>query len=974
MGSTISSESFSGYTQQDVNFGRLHKAATQTSKRVLKAVFLAILPLGRVAEVDRLPATVPDYCTHVLGWSNTKYRGCFNSEERTVLHQPVTSADMDVSLLFKLLHKLFGDLNVPESLWRAMRDLKNVRNRVCHEHLLLDEEQLEKNLNDLKTIYEALFDHMKDVFTVEMPDLKESFYSELDEIMSSSVAVDASEYFEKVKQLRIELVGQFIRQGQRELMAHYAKLQVLNPFTWLSSQNFTQLEVGRIFTPPLITERNRSVEAVSLLDTEVLNPDTEESTGVLPDVLVLAGIAGCGKTSLCRFLLNDWRTKGGSLACLRSVDILLLIEARNVTSPSFITFLRKALLPDTCSHFEEKDILQALRQMSVLYIVDGMDEATADARQLLNDVFSLARDARVIVTTRPEFMSSVTQLAEHHHLSHMTFKIHGFSYDGRKAFVARVFASFIPDKAERRGQEKEFLRFLNTSCQGLGGHLKLPLTLALLVCLWRDDKTRIAKVTSATRLYSEIFRLCTSKMATRLHNKENLLLLDLKDFVDSWLLALGRGAYQMLEESRLVIDSSLQRQLAALCEQQGLSSVQVFSTFLQCEVSVGLFGVSHDFSFVHKSQMEYLAALYLCHTVMTTLHTSNVSVKDVLARLKIFEKSLRQESKTSIHDIILFSGWGAKWVNTWLFLVGHLCMHKETENILQAVLDAILSVRAVTQNENTMWRLVEESERHPLVKERVGAAMNKSFAWRPTEEELCDPSSPVLMLMQQTTFSPKAIVLRVVGSQYSTLLAGEEGHPRRVPCHALIPIITCLSRRPSCQAFLMFDEQYYTWGGGETVDGILKALQPDGKVVTLMGHLGPQGAVALASMKEMGELLVRVSEVATLEELAKGLLGRHKESVGSLALRLDLPWDPPPPDLPRLRYLPNTILILRGVSDEVVAAATKAVKQILPAVRYLDLVSSPLTQHGAHALVASLSASSVKISGSLTVRSPKKIK
>ncbi|XP_050690355.1 uncharacterized protein LOC126982380 [Eriocheir sinensis] len=965
--------SFSGYTQQDANFGRLYKAATQTSKRVLKAVFLLLLPRIRVAEMSCFPSSIADYCMHVLNWSNTKFRSSFNSEERTLLQQPVVATDMDVSLLSKLFFMLFGDLNIPESLWRAVRNIKNVRNRVCHEHFLLDEEQLAKNLSDLKAMYEALLDQTKDIFAAEVDDLKKAFYAEVDEIMSTSVPVEASEYFDKVEQFRIQLVGQFIRQSQRELMEYYAKLKVLNPFTWLSSHSFPQLQVDRIFTPLLITEQTRKVEAAALLATEVLNSDTEEDSGVLPDVLVLAGIAGCGKTSLCRYLLHDWHTKEGSVACLRSVDVLLYIEARNVTSPSLATFLQKALLPNTCSHFEEKDILQTLRQVAVLYVIDGMDEATADARELLNDVFSLAGDARVLVTTRPEFTSSVTQLAEHHHLSHMTFKVHGFSDEGRRSFVARVFAAFVPDEAARQCQEREFLKFLKTSCQGLVGHLKLPLTLALLVCLWRDDKTSIANVNSATRLYAEIFKLCTSKMATRLHNSATPLLLDLQDFVASWFMALGREAYRMLEEGRLIIDGDTQRQLVALCEGKGLASLQVFSTFLHCEMSVSLLGVCHNFSFVHKSQMEYLAALYIYHELMKELPLSKESVKGVLAKFNIFGRSMNQENRSGISDIILFAGWGAKWVNTWLFVVGHLCMSTKVDSVLQVVLDIILSVRAVTQNEITMWRLVEESGRHPIVKQRVGAAMNRSLNWRPNEVELCDVTNPVLMLMQHTTFTPQAVYLRLVGSQHGTLLVDEDGHPRRVTYHSLPPILTCLTRRPSCMVFLRLDEQYYTWGGEETADELLKALQSKGNVVTLMGHLGPQGATALSTVREIGDLQVRISQVATLKELARGLLGKHGSHVGSLTLRLDLPFDPPTATLPRLLHPANITIILRGVNDAVVATTAKMVKEIFPNPRHLDLVASTLTQSGAHSLLAALKTCRVTVLSSLTVRSPYKL-
>ncbi|XP_045123768.1 uncharacterized protein LOC123511803 [Portunus trituberculatus] len=961
-------QSPSGYTLQDVNFGRLYKAATQTSKRVLKAVFLVVMLRARVAVVDVWPATVAEYCQRVLGWANTKLRQNFNSEERILLQQPVEEVDMDVSLLFKLMHKLFENLSVPDTLWRALRDLKNMRNRVCHEHLVLDDYELTQNLSELKAIYGVVLDEVSEAFAVQLKEVRRTVSDEVDEMMSSAVMVEASQYFEKVEQFRIELVGRFISQGQRELMDRYSKLQVLNPFTWLSSDRFPQLHVRRIFTPLLIMDQSRTVEDSALLATETLNPDTGEESGVLPDVVLLSGIAGCGKTSLCRFLLHDWRTHGGAVMSLRGVDILLHIEARNVTSCSLITFLQKILLPDTCSKFEEKDVVQALRQISVLYVIDGMDEATRDARMLLRDVFSLASGSRIVVTTRPEYISDVTQLAEQHHLSYMKLTVHGFSDEGRRTFISRVLTAFVSDEAQRSPQEIELLKFLRTSCSGLAGHLKLPLTLALLVCLWLDDKTRIAKVTSATKLYSEIFRLCTTKLATRFQGGAATHPMDLQGFVETWLLALGGSAYRMLEEGRLVIDDETQQELTSLCEAKGIASLQVFSAFLQCEVEAGLLGMNHHFAFVHKSQMEYLAALYLATELITASRSSNTSVRTTLEGLKIFRRSLKKESRRDIHDIILFSGWGAKWVNTWLFVVGHLCMKKAADAVLEAVLEAIVSVPAVTHNEGTMWRLVEESGRNPLVREKVGAAMTKDYFWKPREEDLCDAAHSVAMLIQHTPFTPRSVVLRLVGSVCGMQLVQEGGLVHRANYEGLTSVLTTISQRPKCKVHLKLDRLYYTWGDQETADHLVRLLQPSGNLVCFLGHLGPPGAAALVPRKEMKELTVRVTSTEALQELARGVLSSSNK-VLRLTLRLDLPWASLPDPLPCVSA-GLIFIVIRGVEDANAAAAAKVMGQLTQTFFQVDLVASRLTPEGAATFLNALCAAKVTIEHCLVVRSP----
>lgn len=956
------------FDEEDIHFGRFYKASTQTCKRAMKEVFLVVFYRVYVRPLEEWPTNLNQYCTQVLGWSNRKLREGFSANERARFDETVTSADYDLSLLTKMFNKFYEHIPFPESLRKAMRDIKNVRNRVCHEQFSVDETDLREHMEDLQQMLRTLFDETSNFFEIDLGNLKQFYLDEVDEIRSAPITGQGMTYFENMEKFREDLVGKFITYGRKELVSYYGKLKILNPFTWLSDEKFPELVVDKIFTPLYIKEQERAIDVATLFVTEIYNEERQTESGILPAVLILSGIAGCGKTSLCRYILHVWRTRNGMIQDLRAVDILIFVEARNITECSLAAYLQKTLLRETCSYFDEKEIVLTLQKMNVLFVIDGMDEVTENGKILVEEIFSTLGNARVIITSRPEFVYVITQNAHKYHHRFLKLGIKGFTNEGIKSFTSKILKSCEPNEGKCRQIETEFRSFLKTTGSALGEHLKLPLTAALLIMLWKDDNSRISNITSSTSLYCELFRLCTMKLIARLQASTASHQIELEGVLNAWLMALAEEAYEMLSSGRFAIDSSRQHQLSSLCKKHNIDCIQTLSAFLICDVKERLGGTEYTFSFLHKSQMEYLASLYLTKKLLEVHKPKSKPVHGMLKRFrKIFRKDKEKEEEEE--DSLLTTLGDRRWWNTVLFTLGHASQMKKVPERLIGDLTDILIDHSL-HDISLMWRIIQESGCHPLVCDLVNAAIVTDFVWKPDCESLCNPGDPVVLLMQKTKYSPNGVSIRIVNKiGHGKVALDGEGFGERDNVN-LFPILRCLSERPQTNVVLRLDQHYYEWGNLECSDDIVATLLPGGKLTAFMGHLGQEGAKAFAAVEELGETCIRVTDLSTLQTLENSLSsGPNKKSVDMLTIRIDIPWPTKTEAIPKISTPSYVSLILKDVSDVTEECAADVIIKMRDSYEILDLVASSLTPAGGMRFLKRLIENKIEVFDKITIRS-----
>ncbi|XP_042873089.1 uncharacterized protein LOC122253820 [Penaeus japonicus] len=908
------------YTKHDICFGKYFKAITKFGKLVLTSSFMFVY---RTLDTSDGDMAVKDYCLQKLGWSNTRFKEAFNASERDVLSKNPHADDFtcDISLAFKLITTILG--NIIEPLKKDLRDLKNMRNRVCHEDVDMDEAELKDRFSNLQKICRSILEGVGTLSSEDTSTLVLDIEKGLQDLLEAKLDVsDVENYVNDVENFRKEKHSKMITEGRKELMANYSKLKILNPCTWLSDNKFTSFAVDKIFTEIKLMEGVRRV-----MMNEILNI-TSLKQRFVARLIIISGVMGAGKTSFHRYILDEWCKRSPTITGLSAIDMVIAIEMRTVSSSSLVQFLREQLLSCTCRSFSESDIIPVLQDMNILFAVDGMDEANYHGRALIREIAHKFTNSYIIVTTRPEHTLELMQMAE----DHIVLQIEGFDHKNQIQFVEKVFASVYSQNAE--GKEAEaFLEYMSTTCKPLMSHFALPLTLALLLVLWFDDSTKMSSITTITRLHHQIFEMCQQKLVTRLESKGEGHTVSLTRKVRRWVLELGKVAWNMMEEDLLCIGERHANELMDVCEREGLDPIQTMSAFLNCEVNDTITGNRHHFSFHHTSAIEFLAASY---------------VADI---------SASQGSLASSFDEIVCAGYR----DLVMYLAGLLKMNgtlnMKLASQLKSVLLCNMNVRA--SDYNIWWNLLREGEKDQSLCQIVGSIINQADIWTIHSRDSQETTEAKINLLKETGAAPAEVVINV---DYTTAFSS---------CPELQSIVSLLAAAEKTKVKIYLEYDFHATGETEVCDCYLVPLLKGNKLVEFKGHIAREFASSLVVASNVQTLFVRVSCIQALGKLGESMRKHRRWKVKFMPSRrwtlkyveifLDLKKDTKLSLIPDLKYHGTLVVKLSGISDSSAIWAGEVLKRLSRQYTSVILQDSQLTFSGMEQLIGEIKGVKIKV-------------
>lgn len=153
-------------------------------------------------------------------------------------------------------------------------------------------------------------------------------------------------------------------------------------------------------SPPLL-RWTLGAHAVAL-DQLLQGPGGEE--GQPPKVLAVVGETGIGKSSLCWQLAEAW-LQGEAAAA--AAEVVVVVECRQVFTRDLTRLLLVDLLPQTCRRCHPEEVLGLLGALRVLWLLDGFEEASGDARDLLRRLVEWCSGSSgghvVVVTCQPHY-------------------------------------------------------------------------------------------------------------------------------------------------------------------------------------------------------------------------------------------------------------------------------------------------------------------------------------------------------------------------------------------------------------------------------------------------------------------------------------------------------------------------------------------------------------------------------------------
>ncbi|KAK4308624.1 hypothetical protein Pmani_019683 [Petrolisthes manimaculis] len=250
--------------------------------------------------------------------------------------------------------------------------------------------------------------------------------------------------------------------------------------------------------------------------------DKQEECTPKPQMLILEGPAGMGKTTLTMLMVNEWldsvrdtmeESVERTIEGLDYYDLVLKINCRDSHLTSFEDLLKHYMNKTFCKY---RNLLPCLtKECRLLIIIDGYDERNSKSRELIEDVLlhlKHSNNSTILCTTRPEHLVDFIQIVPSEYEKNV-MELTGIPVDLRADFMEKYFQEIkrvmgskesgqeLVDKVERE-KHKE--------------HYNVPLNLAILAWLFHFQPAKVTDVSSQTELYYHTHQMLKDKLDDRL--------------------------------------------------------------------------------------------------------------------------------------------------------------------------------------------------------------------------------------------------------------------------------------------------------------------------------------------------------------------------------------------------------------------------------------------------------------------------
>nr|XP_045595588.1 uncharacterized protein LOC123756458 [Procambarus clarkii] len=328
--------------------------------------------------------------------------------------------------------------------------------------------------------------------------------------------------------------------------------------------------------------------------------------GTVPEIIVVQGDIGAGKTFLSQQVMDSWLKNDNRIDDLAGCDLVVLIQCHDVFTRDLVRLLQDNLLPQTIQCCEATEVMGILNSLRILWIIDGFEDASADAKGLLTRLFSLAGPEQTfIVTSRPEYTLALTNIIpKGKNICEVTLS--GLSSDGRNALLKELIQKKNSNASECTNEYEQFKIYLKQQSSEVQMELSNPLKLILAVKFW-IDKSKIELGTTLSDLYSAIQDVHVKNVMEKLKLKSSLLEEELLERVQDWLKILYKVAFDMTTKSRFII---IEKDDEKLLKGEGRCLLPSYTDCLSTFLSLTEGG--SQYKFVHNTQQYYFAAQHIC--------------------------------------------------------------------------------------------------------------------------------------------------------------------------------------------------------------------------------------------------------------------------------------------------------------------------------------------------------------------------
>ena len=576
---------------------------------IIPVVFSKIIEWGSKKTVDE---TYKQFMQREKGLTETALKELsLNSDDLRKLESK-TCDNVDVSFLFKLLPLICDDIErYDQKTWSTG-----------------DENKLECLLEKLWIILHSV---MSEPRTVDAsPDTKD----EVLKILLKILDVAGTKY-SVTSEAIVKAVKEFLRRIHDILASVYSEEEI----------NYWEIRFFLSQAPPksLYSRKEPSPNYVAPLQL-TLGSTKLKSTNLLQHIsnethnfFLIEGDRGTGKS----FLLAETYTNALSSRTVlgsNAFDVAIFLKCNETFSETLADFIKDHFMEtdlikkgylNKINSPSADDIIRALKQMKLLFLIDGFDEANESCLALLKEVVKLVKQnesAKCLVSSR-HYSSSEQE----------SF----FSLFGVRPQILQI---------SKISSHKDQISFLKESCidgekasetyATLGLNLEKPSQLALFARLHAKNAEEVKSLANDVQMMKDIIRDDKEKVFQRLKNTmvknagivANKILTEVKEISFFCLLQkFNKIGGEFLE----AFDQSIFDKFSDAC--RSLQVIEIMSGFFDIEATE----LSLSYKFYNSSHLEALAGMHFIQELMD----GNKSIDEVIESSNVKYGRFRGKTK-----------------------------------------------------------------------------------------------------------------------------------------------------------------------------------------------------------------------------------------------------------------------------------------------------------------------------------------
>ncbi|XP_069936907.1 uncharacterized protein [Cherax quadricarinatus] len=573
----------------------------------------------------------------------------FDNIQKELINKNPDGSEFDLTLLYRCIKLACEDVaSFNDKKWITpstemeyyITEIKSMRNNALHSTFAFSDRDYLKNMEDLRKVLSECLKTSGVRYKRDEDEVEEKIKEmngDLDHIMQEILGRE-----EILACYSVDMKYLMINDSCDQLTKSLQNITYINPVSFIMKD--LRLKVDQIFVDIEINQGKRRDDGKhadyrNLLQFHQTTAPSSSSvsqqhcTPARPQVLLLEGLAGSGKTTLVKLVTEEW-TQGNrsNIKGLDSYELLLWVQCRDPTMKTYQDLLDH-LIPDVSTKF--RNFLPRLMKLcKVLIVVDGLDELNESSRNLVSSLLYEFRNspfATFICTSRPEKVDMfISTIPEAYDVTNA--EIRGISKEKMPEFVRRTHQAITNLTNSKRSTEDLVKKLMKV--EGVQEHLRLPMNLTFFVYIWDQapDELDIMTITQ-TDLYHEIHHLCQGMLLDRLSNCPQTKAMperNLKFRIQEILRLLYITSLECLSREQLTLEEEAVERLLSACNKHDLPYEEILSAFLSLKSIWTFRGIEKRYSAPHKGIQDFFSAL---HIVMTLQHQLKTSTLPVLCML-----------------------------------------------------------------------------------------------------------------------------------------------------------------------------------------------------------------------------------------------------------------------------------------------------------------------------------------------------